>query len=386
MKFCPECGSVLENGRCPQCDIIYADNSTSNTQRSNANENSYTFYDPDAVRANINNKDKTKTCKHCGAQIAKDAKTCPKCGGKTKKPIYKRVWFWVIIVLLILIGAIDENDSSDESKKVSSSTEYSSVKEPSQTQIESNPEAPVIDEVVVYEGNDVIITATEIKKSGSDWAVNLLIENNSSLNLGFNAHAYAINGIMTRNNIYSMDCDVAAGKKANATLLLKGSVIKEYGIQDIRCIDALLWAYDNDKLFKEFDTDQFEIKTSLYDGTHDSIEGTTIFDEDGIKVDYLSSNGDNYNFCITNTTGSYLDFDFNEITINDFTNSEIDFDLYDEEVLNNCQIVVSVNVSNKFKELNTIDSVETLEWNMAIRPNGDYFQESKIGPVKLNLN
>lgn len=44
---------------------------------------------------------KITTCKHCGAQIAKSAKVCPHCGGKNKKPIFKRVWFWILIAVLL---------------------------------------------------------------------------------------------------------------------------------------------------------------------------------------------------------------------------------------------------------------------------------------------
>ena len=44
-------------------------------------------------------KNNLKLCKTCGATIAKNAKRCPKCGAKNKKPIYKRVWFWIIAVI-----------------------------------------------------------------------------------------------------------------------------------------------------------------------------------------------------------------------------------------------------------------------------------------------
>ena len=54
------------------------------------------------------------TCKHCGQEIAAGAKTCPHCGGKNKKPIYKRVWFWVLIVI-VLIGAIGGGGGSKDS-------------------------------------------------------------------------------------------------------------------------------------------------------------------------------------------------------------------------------------------------------------------------------
>ena len=48
---------------------------------------------------------KMKTCKHCGAEIAASAKICPNCGGKNPKPIYKRVWF-IILCILVLVGII----------------------------------------------------------------------------------------------------------------------------------------------------------------------------------------------------------------------------------------------------------------------------------------
>ena len=51
-------------------------------------------------------KETMKKCKHCGAEIARKAKVCPHCGGKNKKPIFKRVSFWLMIVILVLIIAL----------------------------------------------------------------------------------------------------------------------------------------------------------------------------------------------------------------------------------------------------------------------------------------
>lgn len=48
-------------------------------------------------------------CKTCGAEMASNAKTCPQCGAKNKKPIYKKWWFWVLIV--IIIGGIVNGDN-----------------------------------------------------------------------------------------------------------------------------------------------------------------------------------------------------------------------------------------------------------------------------------
>ena len=44
--------------------------------------------------------EKTKTCDVCGAEIAASAKTCPSCGGKNKKPVYKKWWFWGLVLVV----------------------------------------------------------------------------------------------------------------------------------------------------------------------------------------------------------------------------------------------------------------------------------------------
>lgn len=53
-------------------------------------------------------------CKYCGATVIKTAKTCPHCGGRFKKPIYKRWWFIVIVVVAVLgiIGSIKNTNDT----------------------------------------------------------------------------------------------------------------------------------------------------------------------------------------------------------------------------------------------------------------------------------
>ena len=80
-------------------------------------------------------KDKMTICKHCGAEIAAGAKTCPKCGGKNKKPIYKRVWFWLLVVVLLLgiggaaSGGGSGSDSSTATTSDSAQTEEAAPEE-----------------------------------------------------------------------------------------------------------------------------------------------------------------------------------------------------------------------------------------------------------------
>lgn len=57
---------------------------------------------------------KMKKCKVCSKEIAYNAKTCPECGAKNKKAIYKRPWFIVLAIFIILasVGGANDKDST----------------------------------------------------------------------------------------------------------------------------------------------------------------------------------------------------------------------------------------------------------------------------------
>lgn len=85
-------------------------------------------------------KDKMTICKHCGAEIAAAAKTCPKCGGKNKKPIYKRVWFWILIAVLVLgIGGMAGGSGGSDTSNSAGNSEQS------ETAAEEKKEEPAIE-------------------------------------------------------------------------------------------------------------------------------------------------------------------------------------------------------------------------------------------------
>lgn len=49
----------------------------------------------------MSKKPKIVACRNCNAQIARNEKICPSCGAKNKKPFYKRVWFILLIIILV---------------------------------------------------------------------------------------------------------------------------------------------------------------------------------------------------------------------------------------------------------------------------------------------
>ena len=71
-----------------------------------------------------------KLCKSCSKEIGASAKYCPGCGAKNKKPIYKRAWFWVVAIIIVL-GASDGSDSGkiEPVQEVSQNSSDNSVAE-----------------------------------------------------------------------------------------------------------------------------------------------------------------------------------------------------------------------------------------------------------------
>ncbi len=64
---------------------------------------------------------KMKNCKVCGAEIAKSAKTCPKCGARNKKHGFIK-FLLVVIIVVAVIGAVAGNDKNSDTAKKPSTT------------------------------------------------------------------------------------------------------------------------------------------------------------------------------------------------------------------------------------------------------------------------
>jgi len=130
---CDACGAPVENGVCTYCGKKFAVESSNSAESVPQGTVPQGHYD-----ATPKKKKGMTTCKSCGAQIAASAKTCPYCGAKNKKPIYKRGWFIAVVVLLLLgmIGSAGGSGekttapekSSDSSNPTSSTSAYDAQK------------------------------------------------------------------------------------------------------------------------------------------------------------------------------------------------------------------------------------------------------------------
>ena len=109
-------------------------------------------------------QEKLITCKHCGEVIAASAKVCPHCGGRNKKPIYKRVWFWILIAA-VLISAVGSGSSSKTGSAAPSTASSSVSAAPAAREEEKVPAAPEKSEYRVgdtlHDGNmDIVFVSS----------------------------------------------------------------------------------------------------------------------------------------------------------------------------------------------------------------------------------
>ena len=282
-----------------------------------------------------------------------------------------------VVAGLLVLGVVVGGNGSENSTTGTVVTQ-------SGTQTE-NEAIAVMEEKVIYEGHDVVIKTMGCEDRGSSFDVKLYIENNSTFNFSFDAHSYAVNGIMVSNHfdnmIGGMRCDVAAGKKANTTLSITRSVLNQYGIGAVRNLDLLIWVYDNDVSYKSFETEQLHLSTSFDDDTHDQFVGEPVYEEKGITITYLGKDNHEYAFTVRNDTGNNLSFDAENVTINNYTMDNMNLDFIRFDLLNNCETVLNISVDSDFYEMNQIDVIEQIEFTITVRPNDQYEGKWNTGVV-----
>lgn len=187
---------------------------------------------------------KLVNCKTCGAEIAKNAKVCPKCGAKSKKhPILGLIVLFIgVLTILSAIGG--SSDDTNEPKNQAPDVSASSAVQPvtSENQV-SDSEEKQVDSYTVGDRavlKDVAVTLVDVSESGgtdfltpSDGNVFLIcefeIENGSKSDIAvssimsFEAYAddYATTLSLTSttsSDKNQLDGTVAAGKKMNGVV------------------------------------------------------------------------------------------------------------------------------------------------------------------------
>ena len=185
---------------------------------------------------------------------------------------------------------------------------------------------------------------------------------------------------MTDASIYSMDYDVNAGKKANMKLEIKKSWLDNMGISKLNNLDILIWAYDNDKSFKEFDTGVIH----LGDTSTQTVSGDVVYASGKLIVKYIGKDGQKIKFSVKSLYPGYNDVELDNISINDFSNGSYYY-WGNTQILYGCERVLEYEVENSFMEDNGLTSISEFTFTIESELNDDYRNKEKTEEISIKV-
>ena len=159
-------------------------------------------------------------CKYCGHEIAKSAKSCPQCGAKNKKPIFKKWWFWVTIAFII--GSIGNTVLDNE---VDTDNNFNVNINQSETTSEHNDHVKTQEKESVFDGDCGISAMAEM---GTDIigqpTVSVSITNTTDKDISaikfyavpLDVYGEELDGVFTMNNLVTDDT-ITAGSSDTRT-------------------------------------------------------------------------------------------------------------------------------------------------------------------------
>lgn len=295
--------------------------------------------------------------------------------------------FTALIASAMLLLAGCSSGNSDPTNVASVDTAASNVGEAASEGSESAAEenAVTLDETVIYDDNDIKITATGIKEdSFFGPELNLLIENNETQNIVVQPDYCLVNGY----KMYGlMSSDVAAGKKNNDTMVFSGSTLKACGIDQIADIRLRLTVSDSDSWMPLFKTDEITLQTSAagtYTQTYDD-SGKVIYDTNGIKVVAKSADdeflGKGVVFYLENNTDRHVVVNGENISVNGYMMT----DLFYADLASQSHAVDILTLLSSDLQNNAIDTIEEVDLTLRITDYDSYDNIDTTSPITLHF-
>lgn len=245
--------------------------------------------------------------------------------------------------------------------------------------------AVTLDETVIYDENDIKITATGLNEDGFlGPELNLLIENNGAQNIIVQPDYCLVNGYM----MYGlMSSDVAASKKNNDTLDFSRSTLKACGIDQIADIRLKLTVSDSDSWMTLFKTDEITLQTSAA-GTYTQVyddSGEVIYDTNGIKVVAKSADdeflGKGVVFYLENNTDRHVVVNGENISVNGYMMT----DLFYADLAPQSHAVDILTLLSSDLENNSIDNIEEVDLTLRITDYDSFDNIDTTSPITLHF-
>ncbi len=286
--------------------------------------------------------------------------------------------------------ASGSESSSDESKKVVAASEEASNDEEASEEETTTTEAAhevTIEEQVLVDQDDVVITALEYVSDGF-WGdgIKLNIQNNTNRNIMVGCTALIVNNYMITDLFAT---DVAAGMQANETLYLSSSELRAAGIENVGKVEVYFHVYDDDTWEDIFNTDCITIETSDYENM-DIIaldDGFELYNQDGIRivgktVDENSFWGTAILLYIENTSGRNVGISVEHMAINSFMMTPV----FSSTVYNDRMAIDDITIFSSELEENGITSIEEVSLTFHIYDTDSYSTICDTDPIVFSAN
>lgn len=178
-------------------------------------------------------------------------------------------------VMMLSLTACGGNKPTDNDAEPDDGKKHERVtKEPEETEEPEEPEEPerdkfdefkqtaTIEETILYDDKDIVITAKELTYEYSGVTLNVQLENNRDEDLEFSSGSCnSVNGYTL--SVGSLYCDVASGKKTNEEMYFSYNEMRLHGIYELAELGLQFTVADDDDF--ELNTDSIILKTSAFD-------------------------------------------------------------------------------------------------------------------------
>lgn len=291
----------------------------------------------------------------------------------------------ILVLSLFALMAMGSGSSSSSSSTTPITSSSNSSSSSSASTPEKKVELPTIEEQVILDQDGVKVTAKEYVND-SFWGdgIKLLIENNSSKNLGVGCNALIVNNYMI-SDLFSST--IAAGKKSNETLYISSTGLKEAGISNIGQIEVYFHIFDGDTYMTISDAPCAVIKTSDYDkmDTTPNDAGQELYNEGGIRIvgKYLADDpiwGKGVLLFMQNDSGKNVGISCDNMSVNGFMVTP----LFSCTVYNGKMAIDDITLLSSELEENGITEVEEVELIFHIFDADSYMTITDSAPITFS--
>lgn len=271
-------------------------------------------------------------------------------------------------------GSKDEASGTDKDESTSDNKEDSSVE-------------ITIAETVLYEADGIKVTATGYEDGWMGPEIKFLVENDSAKNVVVSTEAVSINGyMMPYSGLYAQ---VAAGKKANESMIVMTSELEQSGIETIADLQFFIHVVDSDTYETLADSELISLSTSAT-GLEQPVDetGDVLYDENGIKIVCKGLKQDiiwdgTIVFYMYNISGQPITVYAENVSVNGFMQ---DAGLW-SDLRDGTRIIDGMSLLDLSDlELESIDEVEEIEFNIRIVNSENWNEIVTTDVITLTFN